>query len=130
MDKEKKRNVVSWVVLGLIALAFLADGWLVCFAVPSEIKLINDFNLTLPAPMVFAVTVSHFFTNIINLLIMFPLFSITAIALVLKEIFVKTFRVRLGINLGVLFILLVLFCVVGVGLLLTMIKISDSLAPS
>jgi hypothetical protein len=123
MDHRKVDDIISWIVLGVTMLVFLADGLLLYVVLPFNCKFIVDSNLCLPRPMLFAVTLSKFVTNIVNMKFLIPLLSITSLAFLLKEFLVKRLGVRLGINLGVLSFLLVIFGSVVIGILLTMVKI-------
>jgi len=127
MDTRRRWQVVSWVSLGLIALAFLADSWLAGVYIPAKFALFDKFNLTLPAPMILPMQVSNFFNETINSIITAPLLLIAALALVLKEFRMKSLPARLGINLSVLFLLLVFFGVEMFGAILVMMKLKEAL---
>ncbi len=128
MEKGKVRDILSWVLLGFIPMLILVDGWLLLFVVPSKIAICKDFEILLSAPMLFAIAASNFFTNLINLLILSPVMLLAAAGLVLKECLVKPPGIRIGINLGVLLILLVFTGVLVFGLIATMVGLNERLS--
>ena len=92
MTKANKLNVVSWVLLGLIALAFFFNIGILIFAMPKTIALFRDYALQMPGSTLFVVWSSDLITNPINDILLAPILLVSAVGLVLKEILVKRQR--------------------------------------
>lgn len=78
--KRKVKSAMTYPIIVMVAAVGIVIG-LVTFIVPKFIELFTDFELTLPAPTLFLVSVSNFLTNWVNDLIMVGTIIVLSIAI-------------------------------------------------